>query len=66
MTIFSCLAIVFLPPTLISGMFGMNVNVPWQTDGDDDNDLHAFYTIGMISILTSALLILIFYKTNLL
>ena len=29
MTIFSCLAIIFLPPTLISGAFGMNVDIPF-------------------------------------
>jgi hypothetical protein len=25
-----------MPPTLVSGLMGMNCNVPWQTTGDPD------------------------------
>jgi hypothetical protein len=78
MTIFSCLAIIFLPPTLISGLFGMNVNVPFQTTGEDvDLDgksfwyllfVHngPFWMIALSSVLISLSLIYSFYKLNLL
>ena len=78
MTLFSCLAIIFLPPTLISGAFGMNVDVPFQTSGANDDDAPdswsvwfndnngPFFTIVLISVMISALLLLLFYKYNML
>ena len=77
MTIFSCLAIIFLPPTLISGAFGMNVNVPFQTAGAAEqggsdwltifNDNNGpFWTIVGVSIMISGLLLALFYKFNML
>ena len=78
MTIFSVLAIIFMPPTLITGLFGMNVNVPFQTFGEDvdlnDKSLWymltvhngPFFSITIISILMSVSLLLGFHKMNLL
>ena len=78
MTIFSVLAIIFMPPTLITGLFGMNVNIPFQTFGEDV-DLHEkslwymmtthngpFFLIAIMSILLSGSLLLSFHKMNLL
>ena len=78
MMIFSCLAIIFLPPTVISGLFGMNVNVPFQTTGEDvDLDGKSFWYLMFVHngpfwmivftsfILTISLLVG-FYKMNLL
>jgi Mg2+ and Co2+ transporter CorA len=78
MTIFSVLAIIFMPPTLITGLFGMNVNVPFQTYGEDV-DLNEkslwyvmtvhngpFFTIALLSILMSISLLFGFQKMNLL
>ena len=78
MTIFSVLAIIFMPPTLVTGLFGMNVNVPFQTFGEDDDisdkslwyllTVHngPFFLIAITSVLLSATLLLGFHKMNLL
>jgi len=78
MTIFSVLAIIFMPPTLIASLFGMNVNVPFQTYGEDVDlneksiwymlTIHngPFFMISIMSVMLSVLLLLGFRKMNLL
>ena len=77
----SILAILFMPPTLVSGLFGMNVNVPYETTGSETIPDHIsgffetwwwcikhtgpFWTITAIALSISVVLIIVFYKTNL-
>ncbi len=42
MNLFAAIATMFLPLTLISGIFGMNVTVPWQKE---ENQLWPFWVL---------------------
>jgi len=33
---FNIMALFFTPPTLVSGIYGMNVNVPWENNNHPD------------------------------
>jgi Mg2+ and Co2+ transporter CorA len=41
----SLTATILLPLTFLTGLFGMNIQVPWQTPGDGTGTLDAFYGI---------------------
>lgn len=48
MNLFAAIATMFLPLTLISGIFGMNVTVPWQREY---NDLWPFWVlVGIMAV----------------
>jgi Mg2+ and Co2+ transporter CorA len=34
MKIFSVISILFMPPAVVGGIFGMNVRIPWQVKDD--------------------------------
>jgi Mg2+ and Co2+ transporter CorA len=56
MTAFTLISVSCLPATLVGGLFGMNVKVPYQAD--DDSTVSAFLVlIGIITFCTLAFLL---------
>jgi Mg2+ and Co2+ transporter CorA len=50
------MTIMFAPFTVISGLFGMNVHIPWQ---EIENE-HAFIGLFIFMVSVSCILLLIF------
>jgi len=64
MKIIALASAIFLPLTLIAGIFGMNVNLPFQTEGkvDDASQWGAFWFISAFCFVFAATLLGIFKK----
>ena len=45
---FSSVATLILPLTFVTGLFGMNVRVPWQSDQEDTMTAFSILTIIML------------------
>jgi Mg2+ and Co2+ transporter CorA len=53
-------ASIIVPMTFISGVFGMNISIPWQTPGDDTGSLSAFVGIVVFMVVFAILSVAIF------
>jgi magnesium transporter len=62
----SAVATIVLPLSLIAGMFGMNVQVPWQHDSTNDlATLAPFITISGGMLVVTVLMVIYFKYANL-
>jgi Mg2+ and Co2+ transporter CorA len=54
MKYFSVISILFMPPSVVAGVFGMNVKVPYMVSDNPGNDsLWPFYNLLVITALWS-------------
>ncbi len=64
MMIFTMISILFLPPGIVGGIFGMNVRVPWQADAH--NSHWPFTVLCVVMVASIAVMFVIFnrYKSR--
>jgi magnesium transporter len=60
MRVFASIATMFLPLQVISGIFGMNVQVPWQ----DMETINPFYGVVGFMVLVAFLFYRLFKRRN--
>jgi len=64
MKIFSVISILFMPPAVVGGIFGMNVKVPWMGSDSPENDSMWPFT-GLMIFMVVWIVIMYIYMRHL-